>query len=89
MKGLDSSAFNVDRLTPEQRLYKRVLLTAVVDASGRATVANSPHTAAQPKKEALRRIEEARRDFVEVCDLSGFEPGVVKVEGESIPDDDR
>lgn len=78
VKGLDSSTFNVSHLTPDQRLYKGILLTAVLDASGRTTGTNSPHTAAQAKEEALQWFETAGPDFVEVCDLAGFEPELVR-----------
>lgn len=75
---LDSSAFIAHAISPEQRLYKSILVTAVLDASGRATGANTPQDAALAKEEAMQWFETAGPDFVEVCDLAGFEPDMVQ-----------
>jgi hypothetical protein len=75
---LDSSAFIVHPISPEQRLYKSILVTAMLDACGRATGTRTLEDAAQAKQEAVQWFETAGPDFVEVCDLAGFEPDLVR-----------
>lgn len=78
MISLDSSACIAHHVSPEQRLYKSILATAVLDACGRATGTRTPQDAAQAKQEAAQWFETAGPDFVEVCDLAGFEPDLVR-----------
>jgi hypothetical protein len=62
--------------TPEQRLLQAVILTAIADASGRAS--GRPTGDAGNKRRALAWFNDAGSDFREVCEGAGLHPDTVR-----------
>lgn len=70
-------------LSPEQQdrasreLWGSVILRAIADAHGRAYVSGA-ESRAEVIAEACAWFEEAGEDFLEVCDMAGVDPQVIR-----------
>lgn len=61
-------------VSPEQRLFRHILLTAVLDAIYGATTSTNRGEAARGRQEAMRWLMNGNEDFRLVCECAGLQP---------------
>jgi hypothetical protein len=71
---LDRCEWADERASPEQRLFRHILLNAVLDAIYGATSSTNRGELRRAREEAMRWLMDGGEDFRLVCECAGLEP---------------
>jgi hypothetical protein len=65
-------------ISPEQRLFRHIILNAVLDAIYGATTCTRPEAVERAREEAMRWLVSGGEDFRTVCECANLEPTTVR-----------